>query len=416
MDKNKLIEICLTDKNIYDLIDVIRNNVKLTDSSVKKCAIIVADVMVKNINKLSRNPRNIDELNKIVKVLNSACIQNVIQLIVKKYPSAFINKKINTSNVQIERDIAVHGTRQPHIQDRPSSRIKNNQEDYYETPYNNANNYAPYNNNLLDYNCLENNNFQSFGNSNENLTSRLDSESNNRNIRQSGQIISDRPPTPDFSLDGSGEKRRLEKIKQMQNMNNQNSTINDTIEGINTEDPYYNLLVDGAPRNQMGGLSINNFNNDSRMIPEMQSRNSNMTEHAPNQSMLTSRYEQMISDRGYKIDSSNNSFIKNNLQPMNNYNTHMHSYQNNITNDNNYPQNYSNNINNNRPNNINNNYPLNYQNNINNYSQNIPDNTINSNNYSHNYNNNSQSKNDYIAMHGRNDFNLPNFNDLQINL
>ena len=88
-----LYSICLNSKNIDALIEVICDDIKLSERSIPKCSTMIQDIMKKNINKLSRPPKNKEEMKEIVRYLNKLCVNTIIESIAKKYPDLHINKK-----------------------------------------------------------------------------------------------------------------------------------------------------------------------------------------------------------------------------------------------------------------------------------------------------------------------------------
>lgn len=95
MDKKMriLCEVCLGDKNIDKLINEIRSNIRLKEASVPKCRSMITNIMEKNLEKLSRPPRSREEIEKLYFYLNTQCVNNIIEIIAKKYPNLHVNKK-----------------------------------------------------------------------------------------------------------------------------------------------------------------------------------------------------------------------------------------------------------------------------------------------------------------------------------
>ena len=90
---DRVYQVCLNNKNVSALVEVIKSNIKLSERSIPTCAKMINDIMKKNIDALSRPPKNTDELREIAKHLNKLCINTLIERIAKKYPDLYINHK-----------------------------------------------------------------------------------------------------------------------------------------------------------------------------------------------------------------------------------------------------------------------------------------------------------------------------------
>src|SRR5665647_2040440 len=124
-----LYKICLDDKNIIVLLEVIRAEIKLSERSVPKCASMMRDIMKRNIKKLSRPPGDKEEFRKIVKYLNEICVNEIIEIIAKKYPDLQISKRVQVSREQMRRDRDVWGDRPNHVPERPHTRSRREYDD-----------------------------------------------------------------------------------------------------------------------------------------------------------------------------------------------------------------------------------------------------------------------------------------------
>ena len=130
MEKMQILyAICLDKKNISTLIEVICEDVKLSERSVPKCIVMIQDIMKKNISRLTRAPRNKEEIKELVKHLNRLCIGTIIEIIAKRYPDLHINRRKQVSKEQMRRDLDVYGNREIHVQDRPFGRPKKQYDD-----------------------------------------------------------------------------------------------------------------------------------------------------------------------------------------------------------------------------------------------------------------------------------------------
>uniref|UniRef100_A0A6G6ABH5 Uncharacterized protein n=1 Tax=Borely moumouvirus TaxID=2712067 RepID=A0A6G6ABH5_9VIRU len=241
MDKSSrmdmLYEICLDDKNINALVEIICDNIKLSDRSIPKCKMMIKDIMKKNIARLNRPPRNKEEFKELIKYLNKLCVGNIIEIITKKYPDLHIDKKRFVGKEQMKRDLDVWGNRPNHIQERPH--IKSRKESIIEDD--NFHSMEP-NDIGLSGGSGDSSYADAFGNhlitnvpvgATQNLYNNPPGQKNSSELEQRyQQLMNERgyksgpqkPETPDFTLDGSGEKVKQEKLmKKMQEQMNMNS-------------------------------------------------------------------------------------------------------------------------------------------------------------------------------------------------
>lgn len=275
-----LYSVCLNDKNVNALIDVIRDDIKLSERSIPKCITMITEIMKKNIGKLSRQPKDKEELKEIVRHLNKICINTIIEIIIKKYPDLHVSRKKQMSKEQMRRELDVWGERENHLQERPHIRTRkeyNDDETSYSMKPNDigfagtddSGGYASAFGDHLITNIQTGqqqqnpyNNPHSQKDSNQ-MEQRYQQKMNERNQGMGQQ----RPPTPDFTLDGSGERVRMEKMRrqlennQMHNMGGMNSMNNMNgmmgngmpmgMSGFGMDDPYASLLGAGAPGQTM---------------------------------------------------------------------------------------------------------------------------------------------------------------------
>ena len=227
MEKNNILySVCLNDKNISALIDIICEDIKLSERSIPKCAAMAEDIMKKNISKLSRNPRDREELRKIVKYLNQLCISTIIEIITKKYPDLQINRKKQVSREQLRRNLDVWGDRENRVPDRPYIKSRKEYDDDDKTFYSMKPNDLGISGNDDAFGGFA----SAFGNHLiTNVPAGQKQVFNNPHTQKDpgsfeqrfNQLINDRnyglhanqkPETPDFTLDGSGDKVRQEKM------------------------------------------------------------------------------------------------------------------------------------------------------------------------------------------------------------
>ena len=122
--KETLFRVCLSDKNINIIINAIKNKIKLSDRSIPRCTKMIEEIMRNNIKRLNGLPSNKEEMTQVIKYFNQKCIDEIISIIVKKYPDALINGKKQASRVQMDRELDTFGDRENSFMDRPHTRSK----------------------------------------------------------------------------------------------------------------------------------------------------------------------------------------------------------------------------------------------------------------------------------------------------
>lgn len=277
-----LYSICLDNKNISALLDIIREDIKLKESSIPKCARMIQDIMKENIRKLSRPPKNEKEFKEIVRFLNKLCINTIIDIVAKKYPELHINRRKQISKEQMRRDLDVWGERENHVQDRPYIRSRKEYDDderFYSMKPNDIGvaaaddfgGYASAFGNHLITNIPAGQKQPAFNNPHERKgTSEIEQRYQQMlNERNYGSTDRQKPPTPDLTLDGSGEEQRRKKMlrkmqeeqeKMMNGMGGMmsgmmGSGMPNGMSGMTMDDPYASLLGAGAPSQNMGQIN-----------------------------------------------------------------------------------------------------------------------------------------------------------------
>ena len=264
-----LYTICLSNKNVGELIKIIREDIRMSEKSIPRCAEMIRDIMRENIGRLSRPHKNREELKEIVTLLNKICVKEIIEIIVKKYPDQQINRRIQVSKEQMRRDLDVYGDRSNHVPERPYTRSRKEYQDD-ETFYS----MRP---NDIGYSGCDNNTGYASAFGNHMITNvpagqkqppynnphaqkdmsqfemRMKEFMNERNFGMGNPM---RPDTPDFTLDGSGDKVRREKM--MRKMQSQGDGMNTGMNmgfGMNN-----NMMMNGMPQGMQGmqGMDTNN--------------------------------------------------------------------------------------------------------------------------------------------------------------
>jgi len=274
-----LYSVCMNEKNIKSIIDTIYEDVKLNEKHRPKCVAMIAQNMKQNIRKLSRSPKNKEELKEIVYYLNKICVDDIIRYIVAKNPGLHINRRKHVGKEQIKRDLDVYGERDCHVQKRPHAKtVKDYEEDadidavnmrindtgfmgadshsnIYASPWENYSitneqpkiidsaPSAPVRKNAPE--SIPFNNPHTQRNPDE-FDQRFQMLMNDRR----GDVERPRPPEIDFALDGGNDKTRQERMTRT--TDNHQGMMSGTPVGMDglsamNDDPYASLLGGGAP-------------------------------------------------------------------------------------------------------------------------------------------------------------------------
>ena len=298
--------ICLSDKNIDIILNIIRNDVKLSTNLATKCIEVIRKIMNRNIKKINRVPSTKSEMKVVIKHLNKLCVNEIVELLTRKYPERCIRKK--QSKERLEEDLDVYGNQGVHIDDRPkhtSRKTRTISEDSDElksnfSGYDSTSGFASaFGDHLIIdskmrqlVNQLPSNNKDD----NESIEKRYQQMLNERKLENKKE----KPETPDFSLDGSGEKAKKERM--MRKMEESSTNNMQSMQSM-MDDPYASLLGGGAPMNfgsmdSMYGINQMQYSNMNSSIQnnynqELQSRNlqgNNM--NLPINSMMSMNYMQ----------------------------------------------------------------------------------------------------------------------------
>lgn len=297
--------ICLSDKNVDIILNIIRNNIKLSTNLATKCIEVIRKIMTRNIGKINRIPSTKSEMKVVIKHLNKLCVNEIIELLMRKYPERCIRKK--SSKGRLEEDVDVYGNQEVHINDRPKHTRKSRaNSEYSDEPnsdlygYDSASGFAsafgdhliidPKMRKLID-NFPSNNK-----DDNESIEKRYQQMLNERKLESKNE----KPETPDLSLDGSGERAKKERMmRKMEesNMGNMNQSMQ-----MMMDDPYASLLGSGAPMNfgsmdsmyEMNKMEYSNMNStiQNQYDQELKSRNLQGNMNLPINNMMSMNYMQ----------------------------------------------------------------------------------------------------------------------------
>ena len=376
---NTVYSVCLDEKNINVLIDSIRSNIKLTDKSVPKCTAMIVDIMKKNIKKLSRSPRDREELKNVVRHLNKLCVSHIVETIAKKYPELYINHNKQVSKEQMRREIETHGRRENYVPTRPCSQSKMTSkiEDTYTLVPNDVGIKGGELSNYASAFCDQTITGEQFPKNTSNkstdrsmqLSSTFEQKYQNMiNDRNNNFSTRQKPETPDFTLDGSGEKVRREKLlRKVADGNSQSMNPPDLISGFVGDDPYSSLLIGGSPFDmQMNNMSFNSnmphndmsFNNTGQYQSSNNWQGNDPGKQSTKSTQLQNDYERMIAERnavdaetGQPTASTKNTFNPGGMNNIPNQNTFPNISLPDLNNYNNY---YMSNQGHPNPNNLNN--------------------------------------------------------------
>lgn len=298
--------ICLSDKNIDIILNIIRNDVKLSTNLATKCIEVIRKIMTRNIGKINRVPSTKSEMKVVIKHLNKLCVGEIVELLARKYPERCVRKK--SSKLRLEEDLDIYGNQGVHINDRPKHTGRKStkfSEDSDEnrtdlSGYDSTGGFASaFGDHLIIDSKMRQmvNQFPSNNkDDNESIEKRYQQMLNERKLENKKE----KPETPDFSLDGSGEKAKKERM--MRKMEESNTGNMQSIQSM-MDDPYASLLGSGAPMNfgsidSMYGMNQMQYSNMNSSIQnnydqELQLRNlqgNNM--NLPINSMMSMNYMQ----------------------------------------------------------------------------------------------------------------------------
>lgn len=305
--------VCLDKRNIKVLVSHIRENVKISEKSIPRCAEMIIQEMKKNIAKLSRPPKDKEEMKEFVYFLNKACINNMMEYLIKKFPNLHINKRTNVAKEKIKRDMDVYGDRSCHISNRPHANttkswiddddntINMDMNDTGIAPSGNHGNYAsPWDNFSITsqsgtsaFNNSHTQNINTFNNPHtqknpDEFDQRFQLLMSQRSYDIAGQ--NQKPPERDFSLDGSGDKRRREQMNNSIDQQIMESNSTSVTSGI--DDFYSSLLGAGAPTGNNLGTSSSSFASNNT-----QEYNNNDSQHSARAQQFQSSYEKHMEER-----------------------------------------------------------------------------------------------------------------------
>ena len=282
MEKTNIVyTVCLNEKNIHTLIDIIKDNIKLSDRSTPKIIMMINEIMKNNIRRLDRLPRNKGELRDVVEYLNKLCLDEIVTYIAKKYPDLYIQRKRQVSKEQMRRDLDVYGRRDNYVPDRPVSSARRDHIDD-ETFYggrpndiglsgaeedNNGGYASAWGNHMITnvplgqkQQFLQERPEQKDGSA---IEQRFQQMINTRDAMQSTQAQQQRQPI-DFTIYATENKRRVEPDQSymsngnvpMGNVPMGNVPMGNVPMGVGaSDDPYASLLGAGAPA-QMGQMGM----------------------------------------------------------------------------------------------------------------------------------------------------------------
>lgn len=126
LENSPIYKCCMSKKNIIQILDGVCYHINLNENSVKKCVIMIKNNLLNNIQRITRHPRNQNELIALIDRLNKLCINSIIEYITKKYPDKFINRKKQASKEYLNRELETIGKKGPHpnLMNRPHSQAQ----------------------------------------------------------------------------------------------------------------------------------------------------------------------------------------------------------------------------------------------------------------------------------------------------
>ena len=238
-----LYEICLNQKNIESILDSIKKQIKLSERSVPKCIELIKDILTKRINKLVKAPRDKEEAKKFIVYLRNDCVETILDIVAKKYPTKNIGK-------HLEREVGTFTNReQMHYPDnmrRPENMRQHQQPPVFQGVSMGNSNYAPAFEECSITGSFPEAQTQTFDMRKMGSEAMDASYQNMINERNYGMNGNRRPQTPDFSLDGSGKRKKQEEYNN-NNINVGFAASNDYSTTATYSNPYEMLLGGGSP-------------------------------------------------------------------------------------------------------------------------------------------------------------------------
>lgn len=289
-----LYKICMDKRNINNLLTTLSEHFRIDKNLARKCVQIIEIVTRRNIPKVNVLLEDKDDYAECRKLLNRKCLTTLVETIRKSKPELEIRNsrrgKHRGRSDKLDRDLDVFGPQENHIMDRPKAFFRNGKnrdyddesgsesEDEDETYNQNMlarddsyGNYAPaYSNNLIsnfsvrkkhrrfsdtdhgrykshrDYRDIDDDETET-----DDWKKRLERMSVERGYGATGNT--NRPPTPDFSDDGSGSreakkkrkmKELMQKMKKLQRGDEDGDADDDdsdSFNGSSLDDKYSNL-------------------------------------------------------------------------------------------------------------------------------------------------------------------------------
>lgn len=209
---NVVLRICLNDSNVDRLLEVITSKVALSEKSYSKCKLMLYQRMASNISSVDQFPSTKNETATLIKILNKQTVEDVIDEIIKKNPHLFKPQSKQVGREKMERDLETYGRRGNHFTDRPYSESgRHKLPPQINDPWASASgsSYASaFSDNLITTAVPQQNQPPKRG---SDMEARYQDYINQRNMFGNAP---EKPPTPDFTLDGSGDKVRQQKMQR----------------------------------------------------------------------------------------------------------------------------------------------------------------------------------------------------------
>lgn len=86
--RKELYALCSSSRNVEEILRMICDQVKLNDASYHKCRNTIAFLLNNYVRRLSRSPKNKQEMMIIAQYLNRKCCDEIVQILIRKQERA----------------------------------------------------------------------------------------------------------------------------------------------------------------------------------------------------------------------------------------------------------------------------------------------------------------------------------------
>lgn len=267
-----LSKILNSEENYKFIIKSIREYINVSNNSIRKYIDFIKSLTSKYMKLLVRYPNNKQEIKLLIQEIDSRIISDIIKYVSLNYPDKIKDKMENGLDSRIDNDAELFGNTNNMVSMRPKNTNNVNKKKSQGSMMTDTDTgtetfgkalqpdsmiekakkaMAQMNGNLYisDHKLKD----EEFMNNYENYKASRDIETYG-GLNMMGQ----RPPTPDFSLDGSGKKKKKNNNQESDMAYNQNNQG-----GYNMQNMGYNNMQNFG-YNQQSGYDNNNYMNNNQ--------------------------------------------------------------------------------------------------------------------------------------------------------